>query len=103
VKSILHLEHKKGRNQDLPNQTIIFEQAERFYCEAGLILDELADISFPSVTHHLLETLEFFIPSHYREVFIRIGQVVRSGQQGGYQYESLAADLIVKLVERYLA
>jgi hypothetical protein len=94
---------KKGRNQDLPNQTIIFEQAERFYCEAGLILDELADISFPSVTHHLLETLEFFIPSHYREVFIRIGQVVRSGQQGGYQYESLAADLIVKLVERYLA
>ncbi len=93
----------KEQAQSLQSQPIIREQAERFYCEAGLILDELADISFPSVTHHLLETLEFFIPSHCREVFIRIGQVVRSGQKGGYQYESLAADLIVKLVERYLA
>jgi hypothetical protein len=36
-------------------------------------------------------------------VFIRIGRIVRSGQRGGFQYESLAADIIVKIVERYLA
>jgi hypothetical protein len=29
--------------------------------------------------------------------------VVRAGKAGGYQYESLAADLIVRLIERYLA
>jgi len=76
---------------------------ERFYKEAGPILDELADISFPSVAHHLLETLEAFIPLDPRGVFLRIGCVVSAGQKGGYQYESLAADLIVKLVERYIA
>jgi hypothetical protein len=76
---------------------------ERFYKEAGPILDELADIGFPSVTHHLLETLEAFIPLDPRGVFLRLGRVVSAGQKGGYQYESLASDLIVKLVERYIA
>jgi hypothetical protein len=51
----------------------------------------------------LLETLEFFIPLDPGGVFHCIGRVVRGGQQGGYQYESLAADLMVRLVERYLA
>ena len=32
-----------------------------------------------------------------------IGRVVLGGQQGGYQYESLAANLMVRLVEQYLA
>lgn len=78
-------------------------ESERFYREAKEILDELADIGLPSTAHHLLETLEFFVPLDPRDVFLRIGRVVRAGQQGGYQYESLAADLIVRLVERYLA
>jgi len=78
-------------------------ELERFYREAGPILDELADVGLPSVAHHLLETLEFFVPVDPCNVFLRIGRVVRGGEQRGYQYESLAADLIVKLVERYLA
>lgn len=36
-------------------------------------------------------------------VFEKIGKIVSIAQQGGYQYESLAADLIVKIIERYLA
>jgi hypothetical protein len=79
------------------------EQAERFYHEARPILDELADVGLPGVTHRLLETLQSFVPLDPRGVFLCIGRVVRAGQQGGYQYESLAADLIVRLVERYLA
>jgi len=81
----------------------ITPESEKFYQEYGSILDELADVGLPSVAHHLLETLEFFIPVDPCGVFLRIGRVVRGGQQRGYQYESLAADLIVKLVERYLA
>jgi len=81
----------------------ITPESEKFYLESGSILDELADVGLPSVAHHLLETLEFFIPVDPCGVFLRIGRVVRGGQQRGYQYESLAADLIVKLVERYLA
>lgn len=79
------------------------EEIERFYREAGPILDELADVGLPSLAHHLLETLEGFTPSDPSGVFLRIGRVVRGGQKGGYQYESLAADLMVRLVERYLA
>ncbi len=78
-------------------------ESERFYREAAVILDELAETGLPSVAHHLVETLEFFIPLDPRGVFLRIGHILRAGQQGGYQYESLAADRIVKLVERYLA
>jgi len=36
-------------------------------------------------------------------VFLRIGRVVQGGKKDSYQYESLAVDLMVRLVERYLA
>jgi hypothetical protein len=63
----------------------------------------LADVGLPSLTHHLLETLESFVVIDPRGVFLRIGRVVRSGERGGYQYEQVAVDLLVRLVERYLA
>jgi len=79
------------------------EAQERFYREVAPILDALADVGLPTVAHHLLKTLEAFIPLDPRGVFLRVGRVVRSGQEGGYQYESAAVQLIVNLVERYLA
>jgi hypothetical protein len=36
-------------------------------------------------------------------VFKRIGQVVLGARGGGYQFEPSAIDLIVRIVERYLA
>jgi hypothetical protein len=94
---------QKGEGQSEEDQTLRRERAERFYRDARPILDKLADVGLPSVTHHLLETLELFIPLDPRGVFLCIGHVVRAGQQGAYQYEPLAADLVVRLVERYLA
>jgi hypothetical protein len=79
------------------------EEQQRFYDEARGIFDELAEVGLPSVAHHLLETLEAFIPLDPKGVFLRIGRVVRSGQKGLYEYESLAVGLIVRLVELYLA
>lgn len=93
----------KGQGQVEEHQPLMPERAERFYREVLPIMDELADAGLPSVTHHLLETLESFITLDPRGVFRCIGRVVRAGQEGGYQFESLAADLVVKLVERYLA
>jgi hypothetical protein len=96
-----HEEKKQAQVKgDLPQTR---ERAERFYREAGPILDDLSDVGLPAVTHHLLETLQVFVPLDHRGVFLRIGRVVRGGEKGGYQYESLAANLIVELVERYLA
>ncbi len=79
------------------------DEKRRFLQEATPLLDQLAGFGFPSLVHHLLKTLEFLVPVDPAGVFLRIGHVVRAGQTGGYQYESLAVDLIVGLVERYLA
>lgn len=94
---------RRGQGQPEEDNPQTRERTERFYRETIPILEELADSGLPSVTHHLLETLEFFIPIDPDGVFLCIGRVVRAGKEGGYQYESLAADLVVKLVERYLA
>lgn len=77
-------------------------QPKRFYQEAHAILDGLAGAAFLNVTHHLLQTLEHFIPVDPRDVFLRIHRVIMGGQQAGYQSDP-AADLVVRIVERYLA
>lgn len=79
------------------------EQAARFYADASPLLDELADVGLPDLAHHLLETLDFLVPCNPAEVFLHIGKVVRGGQKGGYQHESLAVKLMVRLIQRYLA
>jgi KaiC/GvpD/RAD55 family RecA-like ATPase len=94
--------HRMKQNSDSAEQ-LTLEQMNRFYHDAGAVLDELANIGLASVTYHLMETLEAFVLLDPRGVFLRIGQVIRAGQKGGYQYESLAADLMVRLIERYLA
>jgi hypothetical protein len=95
--------YENKKNPADPNQSPTRQQAARFYRETAAVLEELASLGHPSIAYHLIETLESFIPIDPRGVFLRIGRVVRSGQQGGYQYEIMAADLMVKLVERYLA
>ena len=96
---------QEGKRQNLIDEDGPYSRAriDRFYRETHPILEYLAEVGLPSLTHQLLETLEFFIPLDPAGVFICIGRVVRAGRQSGYQYESLAADLIVQLVERYLA
>ncbi|OPX42367.1 hypothetical protein CLHUN_37860 [Ruminiclostridium hungatei] len=77
---------------------------ERFLLEADNLLNCLSRFGvFPSTTHYLLETFEAYIPVNPVEIFMRIGVLLTSSQEGGYQYESLAADLFVKIIERYFA
>lgn len=75
----------------------------RFLDECGDLIDQLATIHIPSIAHYLLQTLEFLAPADPEHVFLKVARVVQEGQHGGYQYESLAADLVVKITERYLA
>jgi hypothetical protein len=90
---------RQGRNgSNIPNA-----ESARFYQEASAILDELMYAGIPSVTYHLIETLAYFVTLEPRNVLLRIGEVVQAGTKAGYQFESLAADLMVELVERYLA
>jgi hypothetical protein len=78
-------------------------ERKRFYSEAERLLDKLASLGYPAISHTLLETLESFIGFDPRGVFLRISKTVQESRAGGYQYESMAVDLIVRMVERYLA
>lgn len=75
----------------------------RFLDEAGPTLDALTGFGHPRIAHPLLQTLEAYVPLDPIGVFLRIARVVAVGREFGYQYEELAADLVVRLVERYLA
>jgi hypothetical protein len=79
------------------------EEKNRFLSEAGPLLDELTEFNYPSLIHRLLEMLDFLAPVDPPSVFLGIGRIVLTGRQNGYQYESFGADLIVRIVERYLA
>jgi hypothetical protein len=75
----------------------------RFLRESRKILELLSEFGYPRLTHHLLQMLEYLVTFDPKEVFLLVGRVVRIGKQGGYQYEPMAADLVVRLVERFIA
>jgi hypothetical protein len=78
-------------------------QRRRFYVEVEPLLNVIAEVSYPTITYHLIELLEECISFDPRGVFLHIVSVIRHGRSGGYEAESIAADKIVELVERYLA
>jgi hypothetical protein len=70
----------------------------------GPTLAALATAPYPSVTHHLLETLEQFTSDEPALIFRLVTDALSSGgRRGGYQFESLGAELFVRIVRRYLA
>lgn len=83
--------------------TVSVAQRERFYNEASALLDALCGVTFPRSTHHVVQALESFVPFDPRGVFLRVVCAVTSGQAGGYQTDSMAAGLVVQIIERYLA
>ena len=78
-------------------------EKEHFYTDMRPFFDDLAEVGLASTAHYLLETLESLIPVDPSAVFLQIGRVLRAGTKGAYQFESLAVDLFVRVVERYLA
>ncbi|GKS66153.1 hypothetical protein YTPLAS72_34570 [Nitrospira sp.] len=85
------------------DNTLSSEQKRRFYFEASVHLDELAQVGFPSISYHLIETIVPSIEQDPAKAFLRITAAVSAGRPWGFQYESLAEKLVVSLVERYLA
>jgi len=73
------------------------------YKEIRPLMERLAEAAVASVAHHLIETLETFIAIDAPGVFDLIARSVRSSEQGGYAIDQMAAALVVRIVERYLA
>jgi hypothetical protein len=65
------------------------------------LLEQLARVHHPRITHRLVETLAHLAEHDPKRVLLAVHRAVAPGQ--GYQYESMAVDLIVSLIQRYLA
>lgn len=74
-----------------------------FWDESQESLEILEPVVLAPAVHHLVELLCAFIDKDPATVFRRIGKVVCAAEAGGYPNDSLAADLIVRIVNRYLA
>ena len=75
----------------------------RFLREYHGVLADLAGIGHASVAHHVLETIEAFVAVDPGEVFSLVCKTIEAGKLGGYQFEQMGADLLVRIVRRYLA
>jgi len=97
--NITHSDRKGDVGFALPSET-----RRRFLREMKPTLEALSDAAYPSITHHLLETLEVFIPDDPIGIFLLVVRALTmGGSTGGYQYESMGASLFVRIIRRYLA
>lgn len=97
----LRLQFATGNHHGPPPE--VSPPLARLYWEARPIVSRLATAIVVPVAHHLIQMLETFIPTDPAGVFELIAQAVKSAQQSGYSDEHMAADLICRIVQRYLA
>jgi len=74
-----------------------------FWHEGQSVIKALTTAALPSIAHHLIQTLQSFVKCDPPNVFHSIAAVVASAKRFGYQYESMAVDLLVEIAELYLA
>lgn len=79
------------------------QQRARFFEDTSQLIGELSQLGFSSTAHHVLQTLESFVEFDPAGVFLNVGRTLKAAAPYGYQFEQLAADVFVRLVERYLA
>jgi hypothetical protein len=79
------------------------EQKKRFLKESEKLFSLLSIEPHPSTVQHVVDTLQSLLDIDPRTVFLRIVNFVKAGKDEGYQYESLAVDLIVRVVNRVFA
>lgn len=94
---------RDGNDQDKrPAMTV--ESGAIFLHEVTPILRRIGEHGGPHTVYHLIRLLEYLVESDPAGAFDLIAfAILKGGQQSGYQFEPLAADLMVKLVGRYLA
>ncbi len=79
------------------------EVLRRLYVESGEVIEALADVGLPQLSHRLMEALEVFVPIDPRRVFGHVARVVLGGRKGAYEYDPMAEEVLIRIVHRYLA
>lgn len=76
----------------------------RFLTDYADELAHLASSREPATLHHLIELYEFLIPGDPVRVFEAIHAILLGrGEEEGYQHESLAISVVVRIVQLYIA
>ena len=91
-------EHRYG----LPPELTTPEQRE-LYPALAASWDLLAQIGSPNLVHHLVQTLEMYVPVDPAGVFLLIGEAVLSGRLWSYHFEDQAVELVVRIIRTYIA
>jgi hypothetical protein len=77
--------------------------AQEFYEAVAPLLALLVSVPLAGVIQHAIQVLDYLSPTNPRLAFISIGQAIETGRAAGYEFDILAAPLVVGIVERYLA
>ena len=100
----LYFAAKAVRNGGNPEVASDDDGLEVFFQEVAGTLTAVGDFATPHTVHYLLQLCEFLLPVNPARAFDLAMHAVRSGGQlTGYQFESMGADLLVKLVGLFLA
>jgi hypothetical protein len=91
------------RRSDFGSEPPSLAKKRTFLIETDSIVNDLARVGLPHAAHNLLGMFECLADADPTGVFLKMGELVRASARYGYQYEGLAAELVVKIVERYLA
>ncbi len=100
----LYFAAKAVHNVDDTDVALGGDEQEAFFEEVADTLTAIGDFATPHTVHYLLELCEFLLPVNPARAFDLVMHAVRSGGRlTGYQFESMGADLLVKLVGLFLA
>jgi hypothetical protein len=79
------------------------QQKSRFFNEATPLLQEMCTLDVVEAAYEVLKTLRFFVDVAPKQSLLLIAGLLRRSAADGIQYETLAADLAVEIVESYLS
>ena len=89
--------------QDRDNERLTPTQLCRFWNESAPLFALLTEEPHPNIAHHIVQALAHLMPCAPREVFLLAAQSVCTSSKAGFQYDSLALEAVVKLIQRALA
>lgn len=93
-----------GRDNSNPNGALSGDALAVFFDEVGDTLGAIGDFATPHTVYYLLQLLEYLLPANPARAFDLTTHALRSGgKRTGYQFESMGADLLVRLIGVFLA
>ncbi len=91
-------------NKDQKDGLSSISAKKKFLDDVEVFLKDVGAVGSPRTIYHLLQLLEFLLPANPSKVFeIMSASILLGGRERGFQFESLGANLTVKIVGIFLA